>query len=267
MKKKSIQFYETTLSYQIWGDGAAIVLLHGFAEDHTVWHKQIEYLSEDYKVITIDLFGTGNSKHLNKPVVEIADYAAAIKQIVDEEQIEKCILLGHSMGGYIALSYCDQYPNDLLGLGLIHSTIFNDDASKIMMRKKSIQFIQAHGAAAFLKTSVPDLFYDVEKSKEYIDAIIKKGSNISPATLVQYYEAMMRREDYTKQLASWNIPYLFICGKHDKAVPYHHSLKQITIGATVWFTILKNSAHMGFLEEPELTQKEISAFIHYCLSK
>ena len=267
MRKKSIEYGGTSLNYLTTGEGFPIVLLHGFAEDHTIWDEQIKYLRTDYKVIAVDLFGAGDSPHLDKIAVQVMDYASAIKQIVVVEKIEKFILLGHSMGGYIGLTYCDKFPNDIIGLGLIHSTVFGDDEAKINMRKKSIQFIQTNGAAAFLKTSVPDLFYNKEKNKPFIDALIEKGSRIAPESLIQYYEAIMNRVDYATQLAFWNIPILFICGKHDKAVPIERSLQQISLGKTVCFTMLKGSAHMGLLEEPDVVNQKTREFIQFCLSK
>jgi pimeloyl-ACP methyl ester carboxylesterase len=87
MRKKSIEYGGTSLNYHTTGEGFPIVLLHGFAEDHTIWQEQIKYLSADYYVIAVDLFGAGDSAHLEKNAVRIDDYASAIKQIVVAEKI------------------------------------------------------------------------------------------------------------------------------------------------------------------------------------
>ncbi len=89
--------------YKVYGSGKAIVLLHGFAETGAVWFHQIEYLKKHFKVIVPDLPGCGKSSELNlePSAVRIQDYAECIYGILKKENIESCVMAGHSMGGYI----------------------------------------------------------------------------------------------------------------------------------------------------------------------
>src|SRR5690606_23251687 len=146
-------------------------------EDHTIWHNQIAYFKNQYQLIIPDLPGSGLSELCNNMSIE--GMADVVKTIVDESVKscgEKIVLVGHSMGGYIALAYAEKYPEDLCGLGLFHSTSYADSKEKIITRKKGIEFIETHGAFAFLKATLPNLFSAVTKEQqpELVESLIEK---------------------------------------------------------------------------------------------
>ena len=261
MKHNQIIFNDTKLSYYTFGSGKPLLLMHGFAEDHSIWRHQIELLSKKYFVIAPDLFGAGNSEFLNEENISIESYAIAIKEIIKAERIERFVMIGHSMGGYISLAYLMLYPEDLVGIGFVHSTIFADDEQKIETRKKSIAFIKSNGGAAFLKTSIPGLYFDVKEFEIDINAQIEKSIQIKDEALIQYYQAMLERPDASVLIKTTNIPILMIAGKHDQAVPISQSLKQFHLSKTTYLKVLQNSAHMGMIEEPESVNEFLTFFV------
>ena len=261
MKHNQIIYSDTKLSYYTFGSGKPLLLMHGFAEDHTIWKHQIDYLSKKYFVIAPDLFGVGNSEYLDKENISIKSYAEAIKEIIKAEKIEQFIMIGHSMGGYITLAYLELYPEDLVGIGLIHSTIFADDENKKQVRRKAIEFIKSHGGSSFLKTSIPGLYSDVSKFEMEINAQIVKSTGLINEVLIQYYQAMLDRPDATKLVQATTIPLLLITGKHDQAVPFSQSLKQFHLSQLTYLKILQNSAHMGMIEATETVNQFISFFV------
>src|SRR5579871_2701338 len=89
--------------YRQEGKGIPVMLLHGFAEDGTIWNNQVEYLKQNARLIIPDLPGSGLSDQ-NENLLTIDDYADVVKVILDKENIPSCIIIGHSMGGYIALA-------------------------------------------------------------------------------------------------------------------------------------------------------------------
>ena len=261
MKHKKIIYNNTLLSYYTFGNGKPLLLMHGFAEDHSIWKHQITHLSKKYFVIAPDLFGVGNSDFLDRGNVSIKTYAEAIKEIIKAEKIQQFIMMGHSMGGYITLAYLQLYPEDLAGIGLIHSTIFADDDNKKQVRQKAIEFIKTHGGFSFLKTSIPGLYFDVSKFESEIQSQIATSTGIVDEVLIQYYQAMLKRPDSTKLLQSTKIPLMIIAGKHDHAVPFSQSLKQFHLSQITYLKILQNSAHMGLIEESEAANQFISFFV------
>ena len=142
------------VAYRKIGNGPAVILVHGFGEDGNIWKNQEEILSEKYTLILPDIPGSGGQSDLlseKDHPVQISDYAESIKEIIDEEKLESFILIGHSMGGYIALAFAEKYPGILKALGLFHSSAFADSEEKKATRTKAIEFIHEHGSEAFLK--------------------------------------------------------------------------------------------------------------------
>jgi pimeloyl-ACP methyl ester carboxylesterase len=272
MKEKYILYQHTKLHYKTSRNGFPVVLLHGFAEDSRIWDSQVEFLKNVYNLIVPDLPGSGKSDLINSPHsfgeglssiddnIGMEDYALCIKQILDAEKISHCIMIGHSMGGYITLAFAEKFPEMLMAFGLFHSSAYTDDEEKMNIRKKAIGFIETNGSAAFLKSSIPGLFMEQGNSK-LPEALLERGKSFLPAALIQYYKAMIAREDRTKILKSTAIPVLFIMGEHDRAVPFKKSLEQSHMAKQTHVYILRNSAHMGMLEEPEKTNQILANFL------
>lgn len=264
MENKFLLFHNTKISYKTYGSGTAVVLIHGFGEDSSIWDEQVAFLKEKYFLIVPDLPGTGESEMLRILKAEIFDFAEVIKEVLSAENITKTIMIGHSMGGYITLAFAEKYPEFLLAFGLVHSGAYADDNEKIKTRKKSIRFIEDNGSAAFLKTAIPGLFFDVKENAKEIDSLIIKGNVFNADTLVQYYYAMINRPDRTETLRKMPYPVLFIIGEHDKAIPFEHSLQQSHMPAHAYIHILRNSAHMSMVEEAEKINEILAQFLHSC---
>ena len=248
--EKSFLYKNGEVHYTDNKDGdKAVVLIHGFGEDSRIWDNILSAF-EGYRLIVPDLPGTGRSTILKEKNTSIADYAEAINALLEKENIAKPCIVGHSMGGYIAMAFAEHHPTKVDKLALIHSTSYADSEEKVETRKKGIAFIKEHGSQAFLKTSIPGLFKDEEKSKKDIDMLIDRAAEFSPETLIQYYTAMMNRPDLHSILGIEEFPVLIVAGKADKAVPLEQSLKESHLAEITHFHILEHSGHLGMLEEP-----------------
>ena len=263
--QKHFTYKETDIVYNDIGQGNAVVLLHGFGEDGSIWHNQADVLAKEYRVIVPDLPGSGKSGLLNYENVVIEDYAACLKELLINEKIEKCILLGHSMGGYITLAFAEKYTDMLCAFGLIHSTAFADNEEKKEARRKSIDFLSENDPYSFLKTSIPNLFSEKTKKEkaEVVAALIQKGRDFSREALIQYYTAMMNRQDKTAVLSSTRLPVLFVMGTEDKAAPMEDVLKQVHLPAIAFIHILTDVGHMGMLENSVFLNKYLLSFCRF----
>jgi pimeloyl-ACP methyl ester carboxylesterase len=262
MTKKQLPYNNSTLHYSMGGEGNTVLLLHGFAEDSAIWEDFARQLSTHYNLIIPDIPGSGKSTLLQESQIGLEDYAESIHFILSKENIEKCCMIGHSMGGYIALAFAEKYPDMLEGIGLFHSSAYADDAQKKETRRKAIQFIKEKGSNPFLKTSIPGLFADEAKSKIAVEDLVEKGKQFSPEALIQYYQAMISRPDRTNVLKTTSSPVLFIMGEHDKAVPFEHSLQQSYMPSESHIHILRHSAHMSMLEEKVKSFNSLAHFLH-----
>lgn len=262
MQLKSFLYQSSKIGYRISGSGKPVILIHGFGEDGDVWKNQVPFLEKHCTLIIPDLPGSGKSELITDMSIE--GMAGCIKAITDEEKINSATVLGHSMGGYITLAFAEKKPALINAFGLIHSSAYADSEEKKEARRKSIEFIKAHGAYDFLKTAIPGLFYQPENNKD-CEALVEAGINFTPEALIAYYTAMINRPDRTAVLTSYTQPILFIMGQYDKAVPFEHSLSQSHLPQQSHITILRNSAHMGMYEEAEKTVKAILQFLEIVL--
>ena len=250
-----------SISYEVIGKGEPVVLLHGFGEDRTVWDTLVPSLQDNYKLIIPDLPGSGESTILKKDRILMIDFAHCLKAILDKEKIKKCTLIGHSMGGYITMAFAEKYPESLKAYGLFSSTAVADSEEKKETRTKAISFIKENGTEAFLKTALPNEFADIKKSKKLIDQLLEKGKNFEPKALTQYYRAMMSRPDRSSVLKRSTVPVLFIFGQYDNLIPLEDGMKLTTLPEQAHVHVLKNSGHMGMLEEPKESAKILNKFL------
>ena len=247
--------------YKKMGSGIPVMLVHGFGEDASIWVAQIKALENDYLLLVPDLRGTGKASASSLPT-SIETLADDLLSILDAEKIQSCILLGHSMGGYIALAFAEMYPERLLAFGLIHSTTYADTEEKKEMRRKAIAFINTHESAAFLKTSTPNLFSESfqREHPSIINQLIEKSSTLQPSVLIAHYQAIMGRPDRTHVLAESKVPVLMVIGKEDKAVNPADAEAQSKLNPLCTAVIL-DTGHMSMLEAPEQLNLHIRSFI------
>jgi pimeloyl-ACP methyl ester carboxylesterase len=258
-------FYNNSkVAYQKVGQGQILVLLHGFCEDSTMWADFVPLLSKKYTILTIDLSGFGDSDLLkNTGISAMADAALAVLEV---EKVESCILIGHSMGGYVGLALAEKKPEILLGLGLLHSHPYKDSQSKTQNRLKTIGFIQRHGIAPFAGHFVRNLFPPdfVEHNKQFVEELIHKTSMHHSDAVIAASHAMIERDDRTAVLTNLACPALFIVGTLDNAIPTEHSFKQLSLPKIASVHILENVGHMGMFEAPVETLEIIVDFIDFC---
>ena len=263
---KKIKYSGAEIFYEEYGEGVPVVLLHGFGESSRVWHKQIPALQNICKLILPDLPGSGRSAMLDIAVtnISIPDFADCVNSILERENIRQCIMLGHSMGGYITLSFAEQYPEKIKAFGLLHSTAFADNEEKKQNRLRGIELIETYGSYAFLKNTIPNLFADSFKTTnaEEIGHLIDDGKQFSEKSLQQYYYAMMQRRDATHVLKNSRVPVLFMIGKEDVAAPLNDLLKQVYLPGISYIHILKNAGHMGMWEAEKVFNEYIKEFVN-----
>lgn len=254
-------------AYHLYGKGPVCIFLHGFAEDGKIWNAQTEALADAFTCLVIDMPGTGASvdafdqhRHMS-----LEDAAELVLKVMDQESIPKAALLGHSMGGYMALAFAEKYGHRLSGLGLVHSTAYADTEEKLQTRRRSVAFMKDHGVKLFLEQLYPNLYGEKYRTEheDRINQQIKASESFQPEVLIRYYEMMMVRPDRTEVLRKASVPVLFMIGTEDKTVILTDSLAQCHLPLESHVHILETAGHMGMKEEPENTTGAIRAFLQY----
>jgi pimeloyl-ACP methyl ester carboxylesterase len=261
-------FNHTTadVSYLTEGEGTPLVLLHGFAEHAIIWNEQINFLKQHCKLIVPDLPGSGASKFRKENVTgadTIEFYADVIYALLQHESIDSCIMLGHSMGGYITLAFAEKYSSVLKGFGLVHSTAYADSDEKKQNRLKGIGMMEEYGGYAFIKTTTPNLFAAPFKAAhpQRIEALVEQGKSFEVKALQQYYTAMMNRPDRTQVLKNSEVPVLFVMGTDDVAAPMNDVLKQTHLPKISFIHVLEQTGHVGMWENADKVNDAILEFL------
>ena len=253
------------MGYTVQGSGQLLILLHGFGESGSIWQHQVERLAQVCRVIVPDLPGTGSSPMPEGGSLDTLEaYADLLAALLEAEGLATCTLIGHSMGGYIALAFAETYPERLDAFGLFHSTALADNEQRKELRKKGIRFMQEHGPAAFLKEVIPGLYAESFRSvsahavQEHLEQSAKWAT---AEALSAYYRAMMSRQDRTHVLADFKGPVLFILGALDKSVVLEETIPQTRLAQNAQVHVMENEAHMGMQEDPELTINILKDFM------
>ncbi len=238
-----------------------ILFLHGFAESREVWTDFTRDFPDGYRLLTLNLPGHGTNVH------DIRDYsmeaqARYVAEQLRQKNVDKALLVCHSMGGYVALAFAERYPEMVAGLVLFHSTALPDTDEKKANRDKNIDFVRRHGVEKFMESFIRPLFAPVNREpmrekREFLEEI---GKTIPEATIAGALEAMKNRPDRTEVLRKAKFPVLFVVGKEDVAVPVESMLPQLALPAQSHVLLLSNVGHLGYFEEPDLTRRAVVDF-------
>lgn len=249
--------------YKVSGKGKAVVLLHGFIEEGSMWDAVAKSLSKTQKVLVPDLPGFGQSEISNpKSEISMEGYAEDVYEMLKTEKIKKCIMLGHSMGGYITLHFAEKHPDMLSAFGLINSHCFQDTPEKKTNRKKGIEFIRKHGTKPFVTELYHSMFHEsfLKTNKPLVNSLMAKAVKYTPEALMLANAAMMKRKGKEEVLKSAKVPVLFINGKEDQTAPLELTLKQASFPSIAHIHFFAGCKHMSVFERKRETIKIITDF-------
>jgi len=222
-----ILYKNTKISYSDTGKGTAVVLLHGFLENQTMWQDLVPDLSKRNRVITIDLLGHGETECLGY-VQTMEDNAEVVKAVLSKLRIRKAILVGHSMGGYVALAFAELFPEKMKGLVLINSTSKEDSSEKKQNRDRAIKAVKKE-YETFIRLSIANLFNpdNRERLQEEIESVKIQALKTPLQGIVASLEGMKIRKDRAFVLQTVSYPKLLILGEKDGVLNYKDNLRQI----------------------------------------
>ena len=241
-----IDYKNTKISYSDTGKGNAMVLLHGFLENQTMWQDLVPELSQKYRVITIDLLGHGESGCVGY-LHSMEDNAEAVHSVLSKLRIRKAIFIGHSMGGYVALAVAELYPTGVKGLVLMNSTSKADSEERKANRDRAIKAVK-NDYIGFVRLSIANLFNpdNRERLVNEIEKVRAEALKTPLQGIVASLEGMKIRKDRETLLRSATYPSLLILGKKDPVLNYEDGLKQIENTTTKPVTF--PDGHMSHIE-------------------
>ncbi len=260
---KDVKYKGVICQYEDIGEGMPVILLHGFCLDNSIWDEVKGQLSKSCRLMLPDLPGFGNS-FSDKKDFTIDWYVDMLKELLEYNEIEHCVLLGHSLGGYIALAFAERYPGKLLGFGLINSTAQSDTEERAIDRTKAIKFIKKHGSKGYINELIPKIFsksYQSSHSKT-VEKYKLRALKYEDETITSLLASMKDRPDKSEIIKASKMPLTLIAGKYDETYTLESTLSQASLADMTHFNLL-NSGHMSMIESPSDFICSINKFIEH----
>jgi len=253
-----------SISYTDEGDHShnTVVFIHGFPLNKAMWNNQREALRNNYRVITYDLRGFGDSE-AGTEQLSMSLFAADLENLLQSLEVHKAILCGFSMGGYIALTAADKFPNLFEALILCDTQCNSDTAEGRAKRIKSIEAIRLDGLELYADDSLAKFFYAEthnKKSKEIIEVRrMIEGTPIE--TVCETLMALANRPETCSTLERIKMPVMILVGNEDTITPPEKAtfMQRKIKGSTLY--LLENAAHLSNLDNPTDFNKHLITFL------
>ncbi len=251
------------ICYDDFGTGVIpIIFIHGFPFNKSSWHPQMEFLKKEHRVIAYDISGFGNSTS-GREKESISMFADDLVKLMDALEINKAIVCGLSMGGYILLNAVNRYPDKFKAIILSDTNCIADSILAKEKRFKTILQIEADGLKDFTEVFIENIFCkeSLTDKKEIVEKIRTIILSTSPGTITRTLNAIVHRQEMCSSLKEISIPTLILCGKEDTVTPlaqseflFHHISNSI-------LHIIGKAGHLSNLEQPNEFNKRLNNFI------
>lgn len=251
------------ISYDDLGEGAIpVIFLHGYPFDKTMWRPQVDFLQASNRVIAIDLRGFGGSKD-EETALSIGLFADDLIKFMNALSIDKAMICGLSMGGYIALNAVQRFPSRFQALILCDTQCSADTKEAKEKRYKSIDDINANGTTDFNEAFIKSIFYagSLMNKKEIVEALRTVVFSNSKHIITMGLRALADRAETCSTLHDIKIPTLIMCGREDALIPLS---KAEYMHATIQDSVLKvinHAGHVSNLEQAHEFNKNLCEFI------
>lgn len=254
-----INYKNANISFSDVGNGTAIVLLHGFLENSTMWSEIIPHLSKRNRVVAIDLLGHGKSDCVGYTHT-MEEQAEMVHFVLKHLRLRKYSLIGHSMGGYVALAFTKLFTKNIKGLCLLNSTFEQDDNERKKLRKRANKMIQSN-YKSLIRMSFINLFS--EESRTRFNKEIELAIIEALKTPVQGYiaanEGMILRKNYEPFFTNSKFKKMIIIGEKDWIIDAEKMIayaQKNQINST-----LLSQGHMSYIENKDELITALKEFV------
>lgn len=247
---------------QSGGTGAPLLFVHGFPLDHSMWRSQAGGLSNSFQTVIPDLRGFGETPPL-PGISSMAVMADDLVLLLDKLAISKVVLVGLSMGGYIAWQFWLRHRARLQGLVLCDTRAAADSAETAKGRRIMAERVRKEGCEFLVETMVPRLFAasTSARSPELVDSIQRVIRKADPEGVAAALLGMAERPDMTGQLSRVDLPSLVICGESDVISPPSEMRSIAEAMPQSRYVEIPDAGHLAPLEQPGAVNEAIRAFV------
>lgn len=246
------------------GNGPAVLFLHGYPFDKSMWHEQLCALREkSIGNIAVDLPGFGERK-ITGEINTMDDMARDAVTMLDQAGIEKAVVCGLSMGGYVAFELVHLFPTRVSGLVLAGTRAPADNEQEKAGREQQVQTMLRAGMVPISIATLPKLLAPrtLAEKPDVVKEVRRMITQTDPNGAAAAQRGMAARRDYTDDLAQINVPTLIIVGREDSIRPVadaefmHQGIRDSRL------EIIENAAHMTNVEQPEAFNDALLSFLN-----
>lgn len=227
-----------------------------------MWEFYSEVFAKEYRVITVDLLGHGQTGCLGY-IHTMEDMADAVHAVLNHLHIQKAVFTGHSMGGYVSLAFAELYPDMIQGIVLLNSTSCEDSDERKTNRKRAILAVKKD-YTAFIRMSIANLFSEDNREKlaTAIEMVKLEALKTPLQGIIAALEGMKIRKNREVILHLANFPILLVLGEKDPVLNYLENKKQIE-GTNVQFASFPDG-HMTAIENKDGLASLLLGFFEKC---
>lgn len=239
-----------TLSYADEGSGLPLLFVHGFPLSRGAWQKQLEALRSSYRVLAPDLRGFGESE--GKPgATSMADFAADLHKLLQQLQTGPVVLIGHSMGGYVALAFARQSPQMLCGLVLVGTKAGADTPEAAAGRRATGEKVRAEGVKVVVEAMAPKMCAASNNDAKMAEEARALMASATTEGVIPALLGMAERGDSTSMLDAIRVPTLVVTGAEDTLIPPAESEKLARAIPGAQLSVIPRAGHLVACEQPE----------------
>ncbi|MBI4672095.1 MAG: alpha/beta hydrolase [Chloroflexi bacterium] len=252
------------VGYDESGSGMPLVLIHGYPLNRMMWEAQWEGLTQSARVLAPDMRGFGESEMVDAPV-QISTYAEDVHEFLQAMGIqEPAVICGLSMGGYIALAYLGQYPEQVAGLVLANTKATPDSGEAKAGRNKNIALAQAKGADAIAEGILPKMLapQTYAANAELVEQVKHIMASATVTGIVGALSAMRDRPDSIYTLEQSSTPTLIIAGTDDQLMPMAEQDKMKQAARNSTLVVIPDAGHLSPMEQPDAFNAALAEFLN-----
>lgn len=251
------------LSYDDIGEGTVpVIFLHGYPFDKSMWLNQIDFLKASHRLIACDIRGFGKSTDEDSPL-SIDLFGQDLIKFMDKLNIEKAIVCGLSMGGFITLNAHNRFPERFKALILCDTQCIADTAEVKEKRYKIITEIEKTGVTDFNEGFIKSVFHkdSIAGKNDLVEQLRTVVFNNTQHIISQGLVALAERSETCSGLNEITIPTLIICGREDEVTPLVQSEEMHRNIKGSILHVIERAGHVSNLEQPDEFNKHLLAFL------
>ena len=250
-------YLPVNLAYEEHGNGTPVILVHGFPFNRSIWYPIVPNLEQKARLILPDLRGHGQSP-VPEGVYSMRLMAEDLRALMDSLQIDKAVLAGHSMGGYVCLAFAKAYPQRMAGLALLATQAASDSPERRASRQQMIDEMRRKGIKALAEAMAPA----VTCQPELVDSLRKMIMLMNPKGATSSLKGMAERPNAQEWLSAITVPSVVIAGTEDKLIPLEKPKVMTQLLGRAWLTEVNGAGHMPMMEQPQAVSTAILQLIN-----